>query len=896
MDLLTLAIGGGAGAGLASLLTKWREHKVKGSRGLSDELPYFIFIDDTTILNKDGSFMRAWRYRGPDMATATNNELNTIAEQVNAALKPYDDGWMFHVDAIRRPSTSYDTGTGFRSASAKLLDEERRQAYVGKGANFETQCVLVVTYLPPSGLSSKMGKGLVKGGAVKEVDTFASDLAQAQAEFEREVESLEDRIGSIVKLSPMKGPQFLEHLHGCLTGYNHPVAVPYEGAYLSALLASETLVAGLSPRVGKNHVATVSTTGFPNHTQMGMLDGLGELGVSYRWSTRFIPLSEAEADKWLRKYRKLWVGKRDGVKKLLMAGNAKEQAPDPDAELFQDGNAAALGKDAADGLSLSSSREVRFGFYTSVVVLMGEDRKQLDKASRKVLKALRTVGLTARVDDYNATQAFLGTLPGLGKPNIKRPLLHTRNLAHLLPLTTPWPGESTNPCGLFPEASPPLIYAKTTGTTPFRLNIHDDDVGHTLIVGSTGAGKSVLVGEIALQFLRYEGAQTFVFDVGYAHYLGCLACGGQHYDLMAPDGAGLPGGSDGKEGRPAGPTFQPLAGIDDLAERAWALEWLLDVVDSQDVKISPQQREALDTALNLVAQSPVHDRTLYALYYTLQDSELRQAIQPYTSEQGVYGQMFDGKEDSIAMGQQQVIEMKHVLDMSKAVVIPALTYLFHRLEQRLDGSPTLIVIEEAWSALMQGRFSDKLREWLLTLRKRNASVILVGHSPAQFQEGAKVQMLASSCHTKIFLPNPEARETRNAALYRTLGLNDKEILILSNATKKRDYLLKNTKGSRLFQLGWGPVAASLLASRPGLSMEQTLAEAQKLEARLGDRWFAEWMRGANEPGKAEEWEAIYEDMHRQVASGFQDRLVAGQSVGGGDGAMRIPDEHPVSAL
>ena len=534
------------------------------------------------------------------------------------------------------------------------------------------------------------------------------------------------------------------------------MAVPDEMAYISRCLASEPFVGGFEPKVGSREILTVSISGFPNYTQMGLLDSLGELGVPYRWSTRFIPLSEDATDAVLRKARKQWIGKRDGLKKLFIPSQGSNDAPDPDAELFQDGNAGALGRDAAQGLTLSSSKEVRFGYYTSVVVLYGRNRRALDAKGRKVLKALRSAGLSARVDDFNATEAFLGTVPGLGRPNLNRPLLHTRNLSHLLPLTSPWPGERTNPCGLFPEDSPPLMYVKTEGTTPFRLNLHDDDIGHTLIVGSTGAGKSVLVGELALQFLRYENAQTFVFDVGYAHYLGCLACGGRHYDLMAPDTDGAIGGEQ--------PTFQPLAGIDDEKERAWALEWVIGLLESNGLTCTPTQRAKVSEELERMATNPPEMRTIYTLAATIQDSQIRQALQPYTRG-GVYGSLFDGTSDGISMGRQQVFEMKHVLDMSEAVVVPALTYLFHRLEQRLDGSPTLIIIEEAWSALMNGQFSDKLREWLLTLRKRNASVVLVGHNAAQFQggddaEGTKIQMLVSSCYTKIFLPNPEAREAR----------------------------------------------------------------------------------------------------------------------------------------
>ena len=203
MDPISLGAGLVLGGGAASYLLRQREHRQKPRRGLTDLLPYYMFLDERTVLNKDGSFMRAWSYRGPDMATATDNELNTKSEQINAALKAFGDGWMFHVDAVRKPSTAYDPGTGFRTASARVLDLEREQAYAGVAAHFETLCYFVVTFRPPTGIGAKIGKGLTTGSASGQTDSFERQLEAAAEDFAREVESLEDRLGSIIKLRPL---------------------------------------------------------------------------------------------------------------------------------------------------------------------------------------------------------------------------------------------------------------------------------------------------------------------------------------------------------------------------------------------------------------------------------------------------------------------------------------------------------------------------------------------------------------------------------------------------------------------------------------------------------------------------------------------------------------------
>ena len=359
-----------------------------------------------------------------------------------------------------------------------------------------------------------------------------------------------------------------------------------------------------------------------------------------------------------------------------------------------------------------------------------------------------------------------------------------------------------------------------------------------MVVGATGAGKSVLVGLILAQWRRYAGSRTVTFDVGYSHYVSGRAMGAAHYDLA------------GTVAHDAGDTepvaMQPLRGVDRPDVRLWAVDWLEGLVEVQGERLSPDERGRLAHAVGLLAESPPEDRTLTALLVGLGDERLRALVRPYTLE-GPYGQLFDADRDSFGRGEgavrHQVVELSHLVGMSDRVLVPALTYLFRRVEESLDGSPTLIVIEEAWAALMHGRFADRLRQWLLTLRKRNAAVVVVAHSPAQFRDGVKgAQLLVESCPTRIFLPNPDAAEPDTAALYRWLGLNGAEVARLARAKKKRDYYVRSPSGARTFDLALGPLEMAFLGTLPGRSADETVREAARLAEAEGDRWPAEWLR------------------------------------------------------
>jgi len=331
---------------------------------------------------------------------------------------------------------------------------------------------------------------------------------------------------------------------------------------------------------------------------------------------------------------------------------------------------------------------------------------------------------------------------------------------------------------------------------------------------------------LAAQFRRYPGAQVFAFDVGYSMWMLAQAAGAQHYDLAA--------------GRADVLSFQPLARVDQPLERAWAAEWLETVVGLQGVTVTPPLRARIDRALELVAQTEPPHRTLTELTVQLQDETLAQALRPYTVG-AHYGQLLDAGKDDLADGRFQVFELKHLFALDDRVGLPVLLYLFRRIEQRLDGRPTLIVIDEAWMALMHSLFGARVNQWLLQLRKQNAAVVLATQSPAQLAELPQRHTIIDSCVTKIFLPTPDAATPTAAPLYSDLGLNPRERAIIAQAVPKRHYYVKAPRGSRLFELGLGPVALSFLAATPGSSMEALRCHVGAVIALHGPDWPAVWL-------------------------------------------------------
>jgi len=796
-------------------------------KGLSDLLNYAALVEDGICLLKDGGFLAAWTYTGPDLESASHDELAVLSSQVNSALVHLGNGWMLHVDAIRRPSVGYPEGGAFPDPTTRLIDEERRERYTAEGTHFESAYYLALTYRPPAEVENRVSALFLEGdGDRRQGWTQVLDI------FKKTVTSLEDALSSRLTLVRLDSAALLTYLHTCITGLRQQVRVPTIPMYLDAVIATQDLVGGFRPRIGEHHIRVIAVMGFPVQSVPEVLGFLNRLPVEYRWSTRFIFLDPTGAERALRVYRRNWFQKRHGLLGLL------KESFNFGTVTFANKDAVAMAQDADDAVAEASASVVRFGYFTCNVLLFDPDRERLDGTAREVAKQLQHHGFGARVEEVNALEAYLGSLPGHGHQNVRKPLLHTLNLADLLPLTSMWPGLEQHPCPYYPPGSPSLCYAATAGATPFRLNLHVSDVGHTLILGPTGSGKSTLVGLLIAQFLRYPAAQVFLFDKDYSAYVLAHACGAEYYDIAGDDERGL--------------AFTPLASIDGAHERRWAQEWIEVLLDLQGITPTPAQRAALWRALELLAESP--SRTMTDLVHTLQDQDLREALAHYTLS-GPLGHLLDAQADDLGQGRLQVFEMSHLMTLGQKHLVPILLYLFHRVEQRLqEGTPSLLIVEEAWVTALHSLFGNAVESWLRTLRKKNAAVVFVSQSVADVVNSPRRDIILESCPTKILLPNPEAESDHVRRLYEGIGLNRRQLQILATALPKRQYYVLSPLGRRLISLGLGPVALSFV----GMAGREAIVQVSEHMKTHGRLWPATWLRARGLESAAKAWIQVAE--------------------------------------
>lgn len=787
-----------------------REYRPRGAQ-LADFLPWAALIAPGVVLNKDGAFQRTAAIRGPDLDSATPAELVATTARLNSALRRLGSGWAIFVEAQRVAAQDYPDAR-FPDPVSALVDRERRAQFAEVGAHFESRYFLTLLWLPPAEDVTQAQGWMFEGHSKKGVDP--RDLLASF--IDRSARLLNLLEGFLPEARWLDDGETLSYLHATVSTKRQRVAVPQTPVYLDALLADQPLIGGLEPRLGDQHLRTLSIIGFPSATFPGLLDDLNRLAFPYRWVTRAILLDKTDASKLLARIRRQWFAKRKSIAAILKEVMTNE------ASVLMDSDAANKAADADLALQELGSDHVGEAYVTATVSVWDADPGLAAEKLRLVEKVIQGRDFTVIAEAMNGLEAWFGSLPGHVYANVRQPPISTLNLAHIVPLSAVWAGPARDAH----LDAPPLFHARTEGSTPFRFSLHVGDVGHTLIVGPTGAGKSVLLALMALQFRRYANAQIFAFDFGGSIRASALAMGGEWQDL----------GRSTQEDAGKSLMLQPLARIDEVAERSWAADWLAAILTSESVAVDPLVKEQLWSALCSLASAPLPERTLTGLAVLLQSTQLKQALAPYCVG-GPYGELLDAEGERLGSAAVQAFETEGLVGSPAAPAV--LAYLFHRIEARLTGAPTLVIIDEGWLVLDSPAFASQLREWLKTLRKKNASVVFATQSLADIESSPIAPAIVESCPTRIFLPNERAFEPQIASIYRRFGLNDRQIEILAHATPKRDYYCQSRRGNRLFDLGLGEVALAFAAA----SSRTDQRRIDALFERHGSTGFAAaWLR------------------------------------------------------
>lgn len=760
----------------------------KTIKNLGDLLPYALLIDEGIIVNKSGSLTSSFEYRGQDLDLADDEELNHTQITIAETLMKYGTGWEFRVDCIRYTTSGYihPSDSFFPETTSFLIDEERRARYNQQQLHFENTYYITLTYMPPTDAEIKLGSFFMTNK--DESSIYSAHVKRFKSDISDFIDNLELKL----RIKQLNSQEQVAFISNCMLGTVASPQLPNTKVYLDYIFGrlGDLVTGKTTPKIGDKYFKIVSIVEFPAQSYPGILDCLNRLHLEYRWNTRFIMLDTNDSDLLLKRIRKLWAQKRRSLLGFLREASGREEGVG-----WQNDDVIALAGMANDAVMVNNLNTERHGFYTSNVVLFGEDITQLNNNVRLVRKAIENIGFRTMSEDINLVEAYLGSLPSIDYANVRLPMLSVNNIADLMPTTSIWSGLERNPSQIFVDLginNPPLMYTVTDGATPFRISLHINDVGNTIVLGPPGSGKSTLLNLIAAQHLRYKNARVFYFDMDYSSQALCYGVGGQHYDIGRED---------------ANISFQPLKHIDTPEERDIAYAFIKVLCElklprldqNRESKLTTTQTSLLLSSINTFATFPKESRTLWEFYNQVNagDHTLGEAIKYFTKE-GPFGMLFESNNEQYDMlgTPMCTYELKALyLKYGNDALIPLLVYLFTNLKFKLFPLryPLLFIFDEAWAALKNGIFKEYLNDLIRTERKNNVMVVL-----ATQQLNDIPPNIYAMCPTRIFLPNPSAKEIAHE--YQALGLNSRQIHVLASAKARRQYYYTSPSGRRVFEL------------------------------------------------------------------------------------------------
>lgn len=789
--------------------------------GVSDLLPFGRFVDESIILNVDGSFTTLRKIKPADLDAETNEVRAHIRLIVHNAFSQLGTGWSMHDSMIKRESSGYipESECYFNDATTYIVDQERRMQYDHEDTHFEDEYFIAFTYLPSSDRFSKFGAWFATGADKKTGFDYTIHLN----EFKDKVWSVLNVLGSSqFKIFKMSDDEIFSHLAYCVNGIRANLRCPQRHwTDLRHMISVEDLTTGTSPKIGDNYIRVISMgEGFPLETYPMLLRGLNNLRFELWWSTRYIFLSDSDATKIVDDLAEFHNQGRENAAKVL----SKNYGDGTSGKVNR--SAARYEEEANELLDEIERNGVKMGKYTSTVVLFDTNPERLKDKAKIVQGVIQQCRMLGKYEKVHCVPAYLGSIPGMVRPNVRKWNMKSNNLSDLMPTSSIWSGYNYNPCQLYKDNNPVLFYAATSGNTPFRGCLHVENDGHTLIVGSKSA---MVMNFLAAQQCRYKNAKVIIFDNNHAALpLTYSIPNSVHYDLGYDNGI----------------AFQPLANLDLHEDFTFAVEWLSNLCLVNDFKIKPQHISIISETLAMIRDNALYkQRTMsYFSYHTRPKGEsmeeFAEQFKPYISTSGgLQGKIFDATEDNLNLEDFTVFEMSHLTKMGDTTLIPAILYLLHTIERNLDGSPVSIYIHDGFTVFKHPVFRNMLDDWLRKIADRNVQIIIGVDQPSDVMKSDIADILMQTCKTKIFTANLNAKGTQKSG-YEQMGLNDTQINLISNALVNQQYYFTNPLGSRLIEFNFGDVAKTFL-SPPAL---EDIKVVRQLKLEHGDMFGYEWIK------------------------------------------------------
>jgi type IV secretion system protein VirB4 len=770
---------------------------------VGDRLPYAGHLDEMTLQTRDGLLVQTLHLAGFPSETAPDDELNyrkTIRETVLRGAASSRLAVYHHV--VRRRVTP-DFPAAPEEPFCARLDAGWRERLEARRL-YVNDIFLTLVRRPLQGGAGFLER-LVRQPGVRAADlerelralhAAREAFAAALAPYGPRTLSLYDGAGGARRSEPA------EFLGLILNGELKPILAPTGD--LSHAIAARRLSFGLDAmEFGPNASpasfgAMISLKDYPARTAPGLLDGVLRLPME-------LVLTESFA----------FVERQQALDRMGLALRRLRAADD---------DAYSLRSELAQARDDVGAGRAAYGEHHLTILAKADSLDELDGAVADVQSALAETGAIAVREDTNLEPAFWAQFPGNFKFIARKALVSAGNFASLASFHNHPTGQAEGN-----HWGPAIAVLETTSFGPYHFNFHNADLGNFTVIGPSGSGKTVLLTFLLGQAERLKPRIAY-FDKDRGAEPFIRAIGGR-YDVISP-------------GEPTG--FNPLALADNPANRAFLADWLGQLLTAEGGGLDAEDRAMIAEAVEAnYAQAPGHRRLRYL-------RELfRGARRPHAGdlaarlgawcEGGEHSWLFDNANDRLDIDARILgFDMTKILD-APTIRTPAMMYLFHRIEQRLDGNPAIIVVDEGWKALDDTAFVRRIKDWEKTIRKRNGLVGFCTQSASDALESRIASAIIEQAATQIFFPNNRARA---ADYIEGFGLTEHEYeLVRTLPDTSRCFLIKRGDHSVVARLDLSGLSGELAVLA---GTERAVRRLEALRGELGDEpdaWLETFMQG-----------------------------------------------------
>lgn len=749
-----------------------KDSTILGKRAAVEEavgrfIPYTRLVDEETVKTKEGYYLKIIRIEGSAFETVDEIDINQRKNVRATLLRGLSNSRFAIYHHIIRRTEQIRQDNSFENDFCGALDEAYQDRLAGKRMFVNEQYITVVRR-PAQGAFGTMAD------LSRTLFTRIDRNIQKNQELE-DIKALNEAVSHILKtLAPYKPTVlgfketeqgvFAENLSflSYLVNFEKVEIRPPRMSIADYLPAKRISfgkeafeLRGSSPGDVKLG-AILSLKEYADGTGPGMLDSLLRLPHEFVLTQSFGFVDRQASINAMR-----------DTKRKMIAG---EQG------------ATSLEEDLDDAIDDLASGRSTFGEHHLTVTIVANNAPALDNAISSCVGAFLNLGIVTVREDINLEPAYWAQLPGNFSFIARRSLISNSNFAGFASLHNFPAGQSLG--NHWGEA---ITRLETTSGTPYWFNFHDRDVGNFTVIGPTGYGKTVLLTFLNAQAQKLK-PKTVYFDKDHGAEIYLRAIGGNYTTV--------------RQGIPTG--LNPLQLPDTQENRAFIREWLrLLVTLDNEIPVSPQDLEIIAEAVDANFEEKISNRRLRYLAELFAGHEVKHGASLASRLEKWHGNgerawLFDNEEDTLSLNNRNIgFDLTSILD-DKISRTPWLMYVFHRVQEILDGQKVIIMLDEGWKLLDDPAFSARIKDWMKTIRKQNGIIGFATQSVRDALRSSVGDAIIEQSPTQIFLPNPRADEKDYC---KGFGVSKHELKIIRKLTaESRCFLVKHGTDSVIAKL------------------------------------------------------------------------------------------------